>query len=159
MQSHELLQEVFDKTSPKQISSELGLSLSLIYKWAEPNENGGSGSTNPLDRIEALVQATGDERIVQWICERAGGFYIRNPKAHWPHPHHLIPATNRILQEFADLLSVIATAAGDNHISPDESKKIRARWEDLKSVTEGFVHCCEEGNFSNLRLEMPDKPK
>ncbi|HSH92775.1 MAG TPA: phage regulatory CII family protein, partial [Roseimicrobium sp.] len=125
MQSHELLQEVFDKTSPKQISSELGLSLSLIYKWAEPNENGGSGSTNPLDRIEALVQATGDERIVQWICERAGGFYIRNPKAHWPHPHHLIPATNRILQEFADLLSVIATAAGDNHISPDESKKIR----------------------------------
>ena len=36
MQSHELLRQVFEKCSPKQISSELGLSVSLIYKWAEP---------------------------------------------------------------------------------------------------------------------------
>jgi hypothetical protein len=56
------------------------------------------------------------------------------------------------VQEFADLLAVIATAANDNHISERESKTIRARWEDLKSVTEGFVRCCEEGNFGNLKL-------
>lgn len=151
MQSHELLHEVFQNCSPKQIAADLNLSLSLIYKWAEPSEETGSGTTNPLDRIEALVRCTNDPRLVQWICERAGGFFIKNPKAHWPHPHFLIPATNRIVQEFADLLSVIATAAGDNHISKTEAKSIRARWEDLKSVTEGFVHCCEEGNFTPLR--------
>lgn len=156
MQSHELLREVFETTSPKEVAGALGLSLSMIYKWAEPPEDAtaggtGSGANNPLDRIEALLRCTNDPRIVQWICQRAGGFFIRNPKSHHAHPEFLIPATNEIIQEFADLLAVVATAAGDNHISAAEAKKIRARWEDLKSVTESFVHCCEQGNFSPLK--------
>jgi hypothetical protein len=151
MQSHELLREVFSKTSVKQVAADLNLSLSMVYKWAEPDEGTGSGATNPLDRIETLVQSTQDTRLVQWICERAGGFFIRNPKTQWPHPHFLIPATNQVVQEFADLLAVIAAAAGDNRISRDEAKAIRARWEELKSATEGFVRCCEEGNFNQLK--------
>lgn len=152
MQSHELLREVFQKCSPKQVAAELGLSLSMIYKWAEPpDEAAGSGAANPLDRIEALHRCTGDTRVVQWICQRAGGFFIKNPKTTHPHPAFLIPATNEIVQEFADLLAVIATAASDNQITRDEAKKIRARWEELKTVTEGFVCCCEEGNFGRLR--------
>ena len=151
MRSHELLREVFEKCHPKQISADLGLSLSLIYKWAEPPEENGSGTANPLDRVEALLRCTGDSSILQWLCERHGGFFIKNPKGNWPHPDFLVPATNQIVQEFADLLSVIAMAAGDNHISKDEARNIRARWEELKQVTEGFVHCCENGNFSVLR--------
>ncbi len=152
MHSHELLREVFQKTSAKQVSADLGLSLSMIYKWAEPPEEGvGSGSTNPLDRIEALLGSTGDRRLVQWICQRAGGFFILNPKTNKPHPSYLIPATNEIVQEFADLLSVIAAAAGDNQITRKEADSIRARWEELKSVTESFVACCEEGNFLSLK--------
>ena len=152
MQSYELLRDVFHKASAKQVSAEMGLSLSMIYKWAEPSdEAAGSGSTNPLDRIAALQRCTGDPRIVQWICEKAGGFFILNPKTNKPHASFLIPATNEIVQEFADLLSVIALAASDNHISKPEAKTIRARWEELKSVTEGFVRCCEEGNFSSLK--------
>jgi hypothetical protein len=156
MQSHELLRDVFQQANPKLISAELGLSLSMIYKWAEPPAgDAGSGAANPLDRIAALIHSTGDPRIVHWICERAGGFFIKNPKAHWPHPLHLIPATNQIVQEFADLLSVIAVAATDNSITRHEAKSIRARWEELKSVTEGFVRCCEEGNFSQMRETLP----
>ena len=112
----------------------------------------GSGIDNPLDRIEALYQSTGDVRLVQWICQRAGGFFIFNPK-NAPHPHFLIPATNQIVQEFADLLHVVAAAAADNQITPAEAKQIRARWEELKSVTEGFVACCEEGNFGPMKKE------
>lgn len=151
MKSHELLREVIDKCSPKQIASDLGVSLSLIYKWAEPQEQDGSGATNPLDRVEALLRCTGDDRIVQWLCERAGGFFIKNPKINWPHPEMLVPATNQIVQEFADMLSAIAMAAGDNKISKQEAKNIRARWEELKQVTELFVHCCENGNFAEIR--------
>ena len=69
----------------------------------------------------------------------------------WSHPDFLIPATNEIVQEFADLLAVVAQAAADNRISPAESRKIRARWEELKSVTETFVHCCEQGNFQPIK--------
>jgi hypothetical protein len=154
MQSYELLREVFDQKAPKQVAADLGLSLSMVYKWAEPpNKAAGSGTGNPLDRIEALLTSTGDQRLVQWICQRAGGFFILNPK-NAPHPHFLIPATNQIVQEFADLLAVIATAAADSQITPAESRQIRARWEELKTVTEGFVVCCEEGNFGPLKTEV-----
>jgi hypothetical protein len=159
MQSHEILREVFQECSPKKVASGLGLSLSMIYKWAEPPDPlAGSGSTNPLDRVEALLRCTKDRRLVQWICERAGGFFILNPKVSKPHPSYLIPATNQIVQEFADLLAVIATAAADNQITPREAESIRARWEELKSVTETFVACCEEGNFGPLRDKPPALP-
>ncbi len=148
MQSHELLREVFEKKAAKEISADLDLSTSMVYKWSQPAAKEG-GIDNPLDRIEALIQSTGDQRIVQWICQRAGGFFILNPK-NAPHPAFLIPATNQIVQEFADLLAVIATAAADNKITSPEAEQIRARWEELKSATEGFVVACESGDFNSL---------
>jgi len=157
MQSHEILRDVFQQCSPKQVAAELGLSLSMIYKWAEPPDAAaGSGSTNPLDRIDALLRCTNDRRLVQWICQRAGGFFILNPKTNKPHPSFLIPATNEIVQEFADLLAVIASAAADNQITRKEAEQIRARWEELKTVTESFVACCEEGNFLPLREKQSE---
>ena len=155
MESHELLREVFDKKTAKEVSEDLELSTSMVYKWAQPAANEG-GIGNPLDRIEALYQSTSDQRIIQWICQRAGGFFILNPQK-IPHPHFLIPAANQIVQEFADLLQVVATTAADNQITSKEAKQIRARWEELKSVTEGFVASCEIGNFDTLRATMREK--
>ena len=147
MDSHEVLREVFKKTSAKQIAADMGLSLSLIYKWAEPlADDAGSGANNPLDRVGQLIRATRDPRIAQWVAEQTGGFFIRNP-AGLSHPGQLIPLTNDIVQEFADMLATIASSAADNTITAEEAKKIRARWEELKSVTESFVRACESGNF------------
>jgi hypothetical protein len=161
MQSHELLKEVLKKTSAKQIAAEMALSISLIYKWAEvPPDESGHGANNPLDRIEQLIRITGDKRIAQWVCERMGGFFISNPAA-GPHPNSLIPATNSIVQEFADMLQVIAMAAADQTITDKEAGSIRARWEELKSVTEGFVRAAEEGKFGELgkHIETRGQPK
>ena len=152
MQSHEVLREVLAGTSAKQIAADLDLSLSLIYKWAEPqNPESGTSGTNPLERVDQLYQSTQDQRIIQWLCHRAGGFFIKNPRTHSERSDHLIPATNRIVQEFADLLAVVATAASDSHISATEAKAIRKRWQDLKTATETFVVCCEEGNFAAIK--------
>ncbi len=159
MQSHEVLREVLASTSAKQIAADLDLSLSLIYKWAEPqNPETGASGTNPLERVDQLYQSTKDQRIVQWLCHRAGGFFIKNPRTQSDRPDHLIPATNRIVQEFADLLAVVATAASDSNISAAEAKAIRKRWQDLKTVTETFVVCCEEGNFSALKTSTLSPP-
>jgi len=149
MKSHELLREVFQAHNPKQIAEGMGLSVSMVYKWAEAPEQ-GSGAVNPLDRMAGLVEATGDVRIVEWICGRVDGFFIRNPKVGRMKSYAVVPATNRVVQEFAEMLSVIANAAVDNDISRDEAERIRSRWEDLKSVTEGFVRGCEEGNFQAI---------
>lgn len=147
MQAHEVMREVLKRTSAKQISADMGLSLSLIYKWAEPPENdSGSGASSPLERVGHLVRITRDARVAQWVCEQAGGFYIRNPQ-NFPPGGPLIPVTNDIVQEFADMLATIATSASDNMVTKDEAKKIRARWEELKSVTEGFVKAAEAGTF------------
>jgi len=146
MKSHELLRAVFDETSPKTIAAELGLSVSMVYKWAEPPKD-GSGAANPLDRVAALMRCTNDRRVVEWLCARVDGFFVENPDIGKARNYAVVPATNRIVQEFADMLSVIASAALDNNVSPGEANKIRARWEDLKSVTENFVNCCERGNF------------
>ena len=89
MQSHELLREVFHEVNAKKISAEMGLSLAMIYKWAEPpGEGTGSGAANPLDRLDALVRCTGEAQIVQWLCQRAGGFLesLHDFDAvHWDH--------------------------------------------------------------------------
>jgi len=150
MESHEILREVFQKTSPKHAASELGLSLSMVYKWAEPPGQ-KSGAVNPLDRVAKLVRCSGDHRIVQWICQQAGGFYIKNPKTGRPHPAFLVPAMNNVVQDFADLLGVMADSAHDNQITAAEAKSIRGRWEELKSVTEEFVRNCEEGDFRTIK--------
>ena len=156
MDSHELLREVFQKANPKEAAGELGLSLSMIYKWAEAPEQ-KSGAANPLDRVAVLYKCTQDPRIIQWVCQAAGGFFIKNPKTHNAHPDFLVPAMNEVVQEFADLLSVMASAASDNKITSAEAAQIRARWECLKSVTEGFVHCCEEGNFREVKKAAEEK--
>jgi hypothetical protein len=147
MDSYEVMRDVLKRTSAKQIAADLQLSLSLIYKWAEPPEDdSGSGASNPLDRVGQLIRSTRDTRIAQWVCEQAGGFYIRNPQ-NLPPGQPLIPITNDIVKEFADMLATIAISSSDSVITKEEAKKIRARWEELKNVTEGFVRAAESGNF------------
>ena len=146
MKSHELLREIFHDSNPKQIAEDLGLSLSMIYKWAEPSGEGLSGTPNPLDRVAALMSSTGRTDIAQWVCENGGGFFVKNSgERRVPRP--LLEATHALVQEVAEVLSVVSSAAIDNRINDAESKAIRRRWEKLKSLTEGFVLACEQGDF------------
>ncbi len=115
----------------------------MVYKWAQPAANEG-GIGNPLDRIEALYQSTGDSRLIQWICQRAGGFFILNPK-NVPHPHFLIPATNQIVQEFADLLQVVAA------IAAAETNKNHCRRGGGNPQTLGGIEKCDGRIRSQLR--------
>jgi len=156
MESHEVLKEAFESPtiSPKEIASEMGVSLSLVYKWAQPNSNSGSGSRNPLDRVHQLVQLTRHPAIMEWLCQQAGGYYVRNPKGSSEKGYEVVPATHTIVQQFAGLLSVVAQAAQDNSITPDESAEIRIVWDKLKSYCEGFVRCCEEGDFEEIQHQL-----
>ena len=150
MESHEVMRDVLKEVPAKLVASEMGLSLSLVYKWAEPPEDGtGSGANNPLDRVGQLVRLSKASIIPKWVCAQAGGFYIQNPKVERSDAK-LIPVTNDIVQEFADMLATIAQSASDNTITPEEAKRIRHRWEELKSVTEGFVVAAEKGCYSKV---------
>ena len=151
MKSHEAIQHALKKTSPKQVASDLGVSLSLIYKWAQPQEDLGSGSRNPLDRINHLHKTTGDDALIQWICHEANGYFVKNPAPDANEEFDVMPATNEMIGRFADLLTTISDAAEDRSISSEEASGIRQIWNQLKSYTEGFVKCCEEGDFDPIR--------
>jgi len=153
MQAHEVMKEVLRKTSAKQIAAEMQLSLSLIYKWAEPpSDESGSGTGSPLDRVGQLIRITKDTRAANGFASRPADFSFPIPKTFRAAPRSS-PATNDIVHEFADMLSTIAVTSEDNVITKDEAKRIRARWEELKSVTEGFVAAAETGTFGPPKTE------
>jgi len=151
MESHEVLKRAFAKSSPKAVAADLGVSLSLVYKWAERQSEDGSGSRNPLDRLLKIIELCEAVEIVEWLCRRSGGYFVRNPASSCEKGYEVLPATNEIVGQFSGLLRQIADAAVDNSITADESAEIRECWDKLKSYTEGFVRCCEEGDFEQLR--------
>jgi hypothetical protein len=133
------------------------LSPSTVYKWAEsPDTGSASGIPNPLDRALSLYNATGDPRVIHWLCEQTGGFYVGNAIAasNGDTPQSLARATNKVVKQFADLLSTVASAASDSKINQREARAIRREWEKLKRIAEGYVKCCEQGNFKQLNREM-----
>ena len=71
-------------------------------------------------------------------------------ESHQEENYEVMPATNEIVAQFSALLGEISQSAQDNNIEKKESKKIRKVWNALKSFTEGFVKCCEEGDFSKI---------
>lgn len=164
MESYEIFKEAFKNSSPKEIASELGVSLSLVYKWAQEQSESGSGSRNPLDRLLEIIRLTEEERIITWLCEKCNGYFVRNPASHCEEGFEVLPATNEIVAQFASLLTRISQAALDSSVTPDEAEEIREQWDRLKCYGEGFVRCCEEGDFDKMKhkdeeIEKKEEPR
>lgn len=150
MESHEVLKQAFENSSPKEIAAELGVSLSLVYKWGQDTSDLGSGSRNPLDRVIELYKLTGSQRILEYICEHSDGYFVRNPVSECRGDLEVLPATNEIISQFSSLLMRISEAAQDHSITNNEAEIIRNSWDRLKGYCEGFVRCCEEGDFEKM---------
>ena len=147
MESHEVLRRALRKTSPKAVASDLGVSLSLVYKWAEKPSEDGSGSRNPLDRLLQIIDLSGDTGITEWLCRQQGGHFVKDPDVSGVQVDHVLPATQEIIGQFSDLLNQISDAAADHSVCPQEADEIRQCWDKLKSYAEAFVRSCEAGNF------------
>jgi hypothetical protein len=150
MESHEVLRRALRKTSPKAVAADLGVSLSLVYKWAEKPADDGSGSRNPLDRVLQIMELSGDTGIVDWLCRQQGGHFVKDPDVSGHQIGHVLPATQEIIGQFSDLLTRISQAAVDHSVSTDEADEIRECWDKLKSYAEGFVRACENGAFKTM---------
>ena len=150
MESHEVLKRALRKTTPKAVASELGVSLSLVYKWAEKPSDFGSGSKNPLDRLLQIIELSGDNGIVDWLCRQQGGHFVKDPDVSGHQNEHILPATQEIIGQFSDLLNEISDAADDHSVTSEEAVDIRQVWDKLKSYAEGFVRACENGDYKNM---------
>jgi len=158
MTSHELLRIIFDKTPPKNVATELKLSLSTVHKWGQQPGAGKSGALNPLDRVVALMKLSGDTRILAWLCQQSDGYFVYNRRGDQLRGS-TVEVVSGLVQRFADTLGEIAKAAADNQILAPEADKIRTEWERLKSSMEAFVSDCESGDFKGLNKKISDQSR
>lgn len=145
--SAELLHQLVHARSLKAVASELKISSSLLYRWCLPSQ--GSGTQNPLDRVQQLIQVLADPAPLHWLCQENNGFFVGNPGLADQKPGPVLHTTQQMLKEFSEMLSVISEAVcGDQTIDTEEAGRIRKEWEELKCLTERFVVSCERGEFA-----------
>jgi hypothetical protein len=154
VKSWEVLREAADRIGVKALAAKLNLSTALVYKWCqEPakEDPSGSGARNPLDRLKEIVDATEDPRVINWLCNAAGGFFVKNPDViPGESEAQLLATTQRVVMDFGDMLSTVSRSIEDDgQISADEADHIRQAWETLKTVAECLVVACEKGMYMN----------
>jgi hypothetical protein len=155
LKSHEVLKKVIEPIGAKSLASDLKLSTSIVYKWCEDpskdlNMFQTSGAINPLDRIKQIYDKTKNPELVNWICRMANGYFVQNALIDEPSLDAcLFKNTQRLIKEFSRTLEEISESFdSDNRITRKEAEKIRAKWENLKSIGEGFIFACELGKFN-----------
>ncbi|MCA9794175.1 MAG: hypothetical protein KC910_20345 [Candidatus Eremiobacteraeota bacterium] len=151
MESHEVLKAAIHPLGVKAVASEMRLSTSLVYKWCQEKEEvEGSGVDNPLDRLQKIVEVTGDKGPIHWLCQQSNGFFVENPIKGDADNAPVLLAAQKLLAEFSELLTVVSQSwENDSSITPEESERIRTEWEQLKTVAEKFVVACEKGVYES----------
>src|SRR6201996_5490911 len=83
MKSYEVIREAVEELGVKAVAAALKVSPALVYKWCEPAaehaDPDASGAKNPLDRVREMYLLTKDIRLLRWLCNEAGGFFVANP--------------------------------------------------------------------------------
>jgi hypothetical protein len=165
MKSYEVIRTAVDEPGVKAVAAALKVSAALVYKWCEPpadsEDPDQSGAKNPLDRVREMYLLTRDIRLIRWLCNEAGGFYVANPvpEIRKTVDEQIYNETRSMVRDFSELLdAVTASVEDDPHIDLDEADEIRQKWEDLKACVERFVISCEKGHY-HLRRKTDGKPR
>jgi hypothetical protein len=165
MKSYEVIRQAVEEPGVKAVAAALKVSAALVYKWCEPPANDDdpdqSGAKNPLDRVREMYQITKDIRLIRYLCNEAGGFFVTNPpveKQTHDTDASLYRQSRTLVRDFSALLDSVTQSVEDDHsVDPEEADQIRQKWEDLKANVERFVILCEQGHF-HLR-DSSQKPK
>ena len=153
--SDEVLKEAVENIGVKALAARLKLSPALVYKWCQPhdpNDPDAGGARNPLDRLADIFEATQDPEVINWICQKADGFFTPNPGIDArTFEADLLVGTQKLVKEFSDMLEEVSrSAADDSKIDAGEAGRIRRHWETLKRVAESFVTAAEAGKFRRV---------
>jgi hypothetical protein len=154
MDSHDVVKQILKEIPAKQIASDLRVSLSLVYKWAEPPLI-GSGASNPLDRTEMLTRISGGVAPLEWLCARLNGTFVPGAPPEIPELH-VYQSRPELMRELGRLLAELAEIATEGDIPKTKVKSLRKQWEQVKKVTEMFVKAAERGRLKTVPKKQPD---
>lgn len=142
-----IMKVAVEERGPKEVSAQLGVSLSLVYKWCEGK------TASPLDRLDEVLTATGSQAPLSWLCARHGGTYVPRPAPKPPTGMAVVDETQRMLKEFSDMLQAVTAAFLDGTVTRSEAETIRREWEELLPIAEGLVRACEARAVADHPLE------
>jgi hypothetical protein len=156
MKSYEVIRQAVDEPGVKAVAAALRVSPALVYKWCEPpadvDDPDQSGARNPLDRVREMYLLTKDIRLIRWLCNEAGGFFVSNPvpELRKSLDENIFSETRGMVREFSELLDTVTESVENTPgIDAKEADQIRQKWEDLKACLERFVLSCEKGYFAH----------
>ena len=154
MKSFDVIRQAVDEPGVKAVAAALKVSPALVYKWCEPpaeaDDPDQSGAKNPLDRVREMYLLTKDIRLIRWLCNEAGGFFVANPvpEIRRSVDESIFAETRSMVRDFSELLDAVTESVEDDtNIDPEEADIIRQKWEDLKACVERFVLACEKGHY------------
>jgi hypothetical protein len=154
MKSYEIIRQAVDEPGVKAVAAALKVSPALVYKWCEQpadiDDPDQSGARNPLDRVREMFLLTKDIRLIRWLCNEAGGFFVSNPVPDLRRSldENVFSETRSLVRDFSELLDAVTDAVDDDPgIDAQEADEIRQKWEDLKACVERFVIGCEKGHY------------
>lgn len=136
---NEVIQEVLEGKNIKQVAGDMGVSKELLYKWKSAE------ARNPLGHIEELFKATGEHRIIEYMCTLFDGYFVSN--THELEEHENV---NRIYSEIADVLKVMSESYEDEVFTLGELLKIQREFNELQAVMHGFL----ASQFKRFELEI-----
>ena len=149
MRSYEVLREAIKPVGAKYVAHELHLGERIIHTWQEepPSEDSpyGSGKRNPLDTILIIFNLLKNkypehaQKIIQWLCNQADGFFIKNPNLNGNLSKAISKALQKGFKEFSEYTNEVIKAWEDGKLTFEEVKRIRKEWEDNKQLGEEFV--------------------
>jgi hypothetical protein len=154
MKSYDVIRQAVDEPGVKAVAGALKVSPALVYKWCEPPAEEGepdqSGAKNPLDRVREMYELTKDIRLIRFLCNEAGGFFVANPVPDLRKSidESVFGQTRAMVRDFSELLEAVTESVEDDAlIDLNEADIIRQKWEDLKACVEKFAVACEKGHF------------
>src|SRR6201991_4642876 len=130
MKSYDVIRQAVDEPGVKAVAGALKVSPALVYKWCEPpadtEDPDQSGAKNPLDRVREMYLLTKDIRLIRFLCNEAGGFFVANPVP----PERTIDQTifsesRAMVRDFSELLDTVTESVeDDSHIDLEEADQI-----------------------------------
>jgi hypothetical protein len=154
MKSYDVIRQAVDEPGVKAVAGALKVSPALVYKWCEPPADEAdpdlSGAKNPLDRVREMYELTKDIRLIRFLCNEAGGFFVSNPVPDLRKSldETVFAQTRAMVRDFSELLEAVTESVEDDSlIDLNEADTIRQKWEDLKACVEKFTVACEKGHF------------
>src|SRR3954464_7422001 len=128
MKSYDVIRQAVDEPGVKAVAAALKVSPALVYKWCEPpadsEDPDQSGAKNPLDRVREMYALTKDIRLVRWLCNKAGGFFVSNPvpEIRKSIDEAIFMETRRLVRDFSELLDAVTEShEDDSSIDPKEA--------------------------------------